>query len=203
MVSDNVSVHIKGHGAPINKQKDIIMKYIKTAVSMLVAVLFATAVYAAPDTNAPAATTETANAWTFSLSGAGSSAIVGSKLNSSSIGTEFELGHNGRFVLPLNAGVRQGLNYSDANGENWGFTTKAYVDWTLIRLGNLEFDAGGNAGVNYGNQPLSYEAAPEAVARLYLKKDVDVFGRVEYPFNLNPAASENTLRYNLGVRVSF
>lgn len=177
------------------------MKYIKTAVSMLVAVLFASAVYAAPATNAPVQTT--ANAWTLSLSGTGASAIKGSKLNSSSIGTELELGHNGQFILPVNAGVRQGLSYSDANGSSWTFSTKVYSDWTLIRLGNLELDGGGNVGLNYGNQALLWEAAPEVVARVYLKKDVDLFGRVEYPFNLNPAASENALRYNLGLRVSF
>lgn len=180
------------------------MKYIKTSVSLFVAVLFATAVYAAPATNAPVATTtKDAGRWTLSLSGTGQSAITDSKLNSSAIGTEFELGHSGQFILPVNAGVRQGIAYSDANGANWNFSTKVYADWTLVRLGNLEFDAGANVGLNYGNQALSYEAAPEVVARVYLKKDVDVFGRVEYPFNLNPAASENTLRYNLGVRVSF
>jgi hypothetical protein len=180
------------------------MKYIKTVVSMFVAVLFATAVYAAPATNAPVATTTTdAGRWTLSLSGAGQSAIKSSKLNNSSIGTEFELGHSGQFILPVNAGVRQGIAYSDANGSSWNFSTKAYADWTLVRLGNLEFDAGGNVGVGYGNQTLTYEASPEVVARVYLKKDVDLFGRVEYPFNLNPAASENTLRYNLGLRVSF
>jgi hypothetical protein len=65
---------------------------------------------------------------------------------------------------------------------------------------------GGNIGATYGNTPLVWKAAPEGVVRLYLKQDVDLFGRVEYPFALNGSSSpvaQNSLVYTLGLRVKF
>lgn len=177
------------------------MKCIKLIGVLFATVLLASAAFAAPTTNAPAS--DVFSGWTLSLSGQGASALNGSKLDHSAIGGEFELGHDGKFILPLNAGVRQGIGYSDGDGANWLFSTKVYSDWTLIRLGNLQLDAGGNAGLAYGNQPLKWTAAPEVVGRLYLKKDVDVFGRVEYPFDLNKGRAENSLTYTLGVRIRF
>jgi hypothetical protein len=182
------------------------MKYMKFVMAAIVAaVLLTTTTFAATD---PAPVKLTAPAsdlgqWTLSLSGVGASALNGSKLNNSTVGGEFELGHSGKFILPLDAGVRQGVGYSDANGSSWQLSTHVFSDWRVVKLGNLELGAGGNVGLSYANQPLKWEASPEVVTRLYLKRDVDLFGRVEYPFDLNAGRSENSLRYTLGIRVRF
>jgi hypothetical protein len=182
------------------------MKYIKTLVGALVATaLLVTVASAAPSTNAPLATPASdLGQWTLSLSGGGSTALGGdAKDVGSAVGGEFQLGHDAKIILPAEVGLRQSIGYSDVNGSSWLFGTKAYTDWTVLRLGNLQFDAGGNVGLTYGNTTPKWTAAPEIVSRLYLKKDVDVFARVEYPFNLTDGKAENRLTYVLGVRVRF
>jgi hypothetical protein len=178
------------------------MKYMKFVMAALVAAALLVSTTLAA-TNAPLASAAADNQWTFSLAGGGSSALTGD--NASAVGLNLELGHAGKLVLPMNAGVRQGVGYADADGADstWVLSTKLFSDWTVLKLGNLQFDVGGNAGINYGNTTLTWTAAPEAVVRLYLKKDVDVFGRVEYPFNLNEGRSQQQLVYVLGVRVGF
>lgn len=181
------------------------MKYIKTLVGAFVALaLLVTVASAAPSTNTPIAQTSSdLGPWTFSVSGGGSSALSGAKVSSSSIGGEFEIGHSAKIILPAEVGVRQSIGYSDANGSGWDYSTRLFTDVTVIRLGNLEADAGVNAGLSYGNGSEVWTAAPELTGRVYLKKDVDLFARVEYPFNLTQGESENTLRYSIGLRVRF
>jgi len=183
------------------------MKYIKTFVGALVAVaLFAvTAVSAAPSTNAPIVSSDAGlGPWTFSLSGAGSTAINNNKVSDSAVGGEFQIGHDaGKLILPLEVGVRQSIAYADANGSEWLLGTKAYSNWTLIKLGNLEADGGGNVGLSYGNQPLNWTAAPELIGRIYLKNDVDLFAGAEYPFDLNALKAVGNLNYKIGLRVRF
>lgn len=177
------------------------MKLIKSlGVLLATTTLFAITVGAA--TNAPVVTeTPTLGLWTLSISGGGSTSLTGDK--NSVVGGEFALGHSGEFVLPMEVGVRQNVGWSDSDGSSWLFSTKAFVDWTVLKLGNLEFDAGGNVGMLYGNRTPVWVAAPEVVARLYLKTDVDVFARVEYPFNLNDGKTDESLVYSLGLRVRF
>ena len=142
--------------------------------------------------------------WTFSFSGGGASDLGGGKLNNSGLQGDFSLGRSGKFVLPLEIGVRQGFGYSDTSGADWKFSTKLYSDWTIMKLGNLEFDAGVNAGLIYGtHKEPTWTAAPEGVFRFYLKKDVDLFGRVEYPFDLNAGRAQESLVYVLGMRIKF
>jgi len=180
------------------------MKYIKLLVATIVASLFVSVASAAPSTNLVATTTDNLTPWTFSLSGQGNSTLNNnSTYKNSNIGAEFQLGYITKIVLPAEVGVRQVIGYSDSEGANWNLSTKAFTDFTLIRVGNLEADAGGNIGTTYGNQPGYWTAAPEVVGRLYLKKDVDVFGRVEYPYDITKGASQDTLTYTIGLRVRF
>ena len=181
------------------------MKLIKTLVGAVVAVaLFVSTVSAAPSTNSPLTTASgDLGAWSLAVAGGGSSALNNDKLNNSIVGGTLELGHSGDLVLPLEFGVRQAIGYSDANSSVWTFNTAVFNDWTLIKLGNLEFDAGGNVGYAYGNQIPDWTAGPEVAARLYLKKDVDLFGRVEYPYDLTNGRSEDSLTYKIGLRVRF
>jgi len=181
------------------------MKYIKTLVgAFLAAALFATAAVAAPSTNAPLVSPPASlGEWTLSLAGGGSTAFNGTDTDATVVGGEFQIGHAGKLILPLEAGVRQSIGYANDGGSSWLLSTRVYSDWVLFKYGNLQLDAGGNVGVVYGNTTLKWVAAPEVVGRLYLKKDVDLFARVEYPFNLNEGKAENRLDYTLGVRVRF
>lgn len=180
------------------------MKYVKLMGVLFATVLFATAVVAAPSTNDPVATADsTLGTWTLSLAGNGSANLGGSDIDGSAVGGEFQLGRAVTLVTPAEIGIRQGIGWSDVNGSSWLFSTKAYSDWTVLRLGNLQFDAGGNVGLTYGNTKPVWTAAPEVVARLYLKKDVDVFTRVEYPFDLTDGKAADRLGITLGLRVRF
>jgi len=184
------------------------MKYIKTLVGAFVALtLLTTAVQAAPSTNTTATVQQTVSdlgLWTFALSGQGNTTINNSSTKvSSNIGAEFQLGYITKIVLPAEVGVRQGIGYADANSASWMLSTKVYSDWKVVRVGNLEADAGVNVGATYGNRPINYTASPEIVGRLYLKKDVNLFARVEYPFDLSAGKSQDNLVYTLGLQVRF
>lgn len=182
------------------------MKYIKAVVGAVVALsLVVSVASASPSTNAVVAKVSDLGPWTFALSGQGNTKLEDNTAHykSSTIGAEFELGHSAQIVLPAEVGFRQSIGYSDASDSHWDLSTKAFTDWRVFRLGNLEADAGGNAGVAYGNQSADWTVSPEATARLYLKKDVDLFGRVEYPYDITKGTVENNLTYTLGLRVRF
>ena len=178
------------------------MKNMKTLVSMLAATfMLASVTYAAPSTNAPLVTSVGLSPWTLSVAGGGSSALTGDK--NSAVGTQFQVGYLSKFVLPVEFGLRQNIGYSGANDSSWLFTTKVYSDWTVLKLGNLQFDVGANVGPTYGNTSLTWTIAPEVVTRLYLTKTVDLFGQVEYPYNLNSGAAQERLNYVIGLRIRF
>ena len=178
------------------------MKYVKwLAGSFLATVLFTIAAVAAPSTNAPIVKGLDASQWTLSLAGAGSTQTTGN--SDSTFGGELSLGHTGKLILPIEAGVRQGFGYSSSNTEKYSFSTRGFTDFTLLKLGNLEFDGGASLGTGYGATRLNLTAGPEAVLRLYLKKDVDVFGRANYLYDLSSATAQNKIGYVLGVRVKF
>jgi hypothetical protein len=177
------------------------MKYIKMLISTLSVALVSTVVYAAPSTNLPLVASSELSPWTLSVSGGGSSALVNDK--NSVVGTQFQVGYLSKFVLPVEFGLRQNIGYSGGNGSSWVCSTKIYSDWTVLKLGNFQVDGGVNVGPAYGNTTLTWTISPEVVTRLYLTKTVDLFGRVEYPYNLNVGATANRLDYVIGLRVRF
>ena len=185
------------------------MKYIKTLVSAIIAVaLCTTVVSAATSTNSPVVVvtpTGDLGPWTLSLSGGGQSALNNDKGNNSAVGATFDVGYSvGKIAtFPIESGVRQFIGYSDVNSSEWILSTKPYADVTLYKVKSFEFDAGANIGYAYGNTPSTWTVGPEAIGRVYLKKDVDFFGRIEYPYNLNDGKSENDLLYSIGLRVRF
>jgi len=178
------------------------MKYIKTLVAALVATaLFVTAASAA--TNAPAVTASVANndAWTLTLAGAGTTSTKGA--SDTALGAELGIGHTGKLILPLEAGFRQKFSYDSAGNNSYIHQSKVYTDFTVLKFWQLELQAGGNVAYAYGDTAATWTVSPEAVAKLYLKKDVWAFGRVEYPYDLNKSAFQNSLVYTLGLGLSF
>lgn len=176
------------------------MKYIKTLIVALTIALFATAASAA--TNAPAVSAPAADTgdWTLTLAGAGSTTTKGD--SQSAIGLELGVGRTGTLLLPVEVGVRQKFSYASA-GQVLNYGTKVYSDFTVLKVWQLEVQVGGNVSAVYGDTSLAYTAAPEAVVRLYLKKDVYAFGRVEYPYDITAGALRNSLDYTIGLGLKF
>lgn len=194
-------------------------KFTKMIVGVFAALLLVTTAFAADTavkatntpvavetvkaTNAPAVSLlwnhpVPAEAWTLTLGGVGSTATTGDK--GTAFGVDLSLGRTGHLWLPLEAGVRQSVGYTDSSTVAG---TKLYADWTLLTIKKLDLFAGGNLGVAYGNAPLVWTAAPEAGLRYWLKKDVALEGRTEFPFNLNDGSFNDTVTYVLGVKVKF
>ena len=171
------------------------MKYIKTLIGALFVAAFVSSAVAAEPTER----------WTLSLAGSGATAVDS---KSTTFGTELSLGLNAKVVLPVELGVRQGVAYS-SDDSKVVFGTRVYSDFTVLSLGkNLNFFAGANGGAVYGDTAVSWVVGPEVGARLFLKKDVFVFGRVQYDFDLNNRTSLNQtaldkVRYALGLSVRF
>lgn len=194
-------------------------------VGVFCAVLLGTSAFAAT-TNAPVAVTTatvapTANAWVMTLGGAGATTTTADSYTT--FGINASLGRTMQIVLPAEVGVRQSIGYASgrdaytvcagnsclsypATDSSVLFTTKVYVDWTLISFFNKKVDvyAGANAGATYGNTEMRWTAAPEIGVDVWLAKNVAIDGRVEYGFDLNPDAKEqNVLGYFLGLKFRF
>ncbi len=141
------------------------------------------------------------HAWVLTLGGNGSSATTGD--SQSAFGAEVSFGRTGRVLLPLEIGVRQSLSYSSVDDGAVVGGTKVYADATLLKLWKLDLFAGGNVGAFYGNTPLTWVASPEAGLRFWLRDDVGVVGRVEYPFSLNDQRALDKLQYSVLLQVKF
>lgn len=137
--------------------------------------------------------------WVLSLGGSGGTTTTGD--SQSAFGADISIGRTGHLLLPLEGGLRQSFDYVSMNGGSTLLSSKVYLDATLISYKRLDLFAGGNIGMTYGNVPMFWEAAPEAGVRFWLKRDVAVIGRVEYPFDLTNGKSENNLKYFVGLQV--
>lgn len=169
----------------------------KLAVSFLAIAIIATATAFAADTNVVKAT-PSAESWVFSLGGAGSTVTTSG--GDTAFGVDLGLGRTGHLLLPIEAGVRQSVSYNDGSTL---LNTRLYNDWTLLSGFNKRVDlfAGGAVGLQYGNQTPSWELAPEAGVRLWLKKDVAVLARAEVPFDVDGWKYKETVRYFVGLSV--
>lgn len=181
------------------------MKLVKTVLGVLLATALFTFTAGAAS-NAPTVlstpNSNQSNGWTLSLGGSG--AVTTQTPSTFNGGLELSLGHTDAIILPGEFGVRQGLGYS--NGDLWNFSTHVYQDWTLVKFGNLEFDAGVNGGADYGTRgSIDWSVAPEAVGRLWLTKTVNAYTRVEFPFNVKTDSfrAENRLGIDVGLQVRF
>lgn len=178
-------------------------KFTKLFVGTLcaLALVAATATYAADTVAASpkASVTQTAPAeeWVLSLGGVGASETDPSD---TTFGIDLSVGRTGKWLLPNEYGVRQSFSYAD---DDVTFNTRLYNDWTVVSLFNKKVDlfAGAFMGLEYGNQKPSWEIAPEAGARWWIKEDVAVLGRVEVPWDLAEWEFKDTIRYFLGFQV--
>lgn len=184
-------------------------KFTNMLVGVFCALLLGTSTFAADtvsaSTNAPVAVETvaapvSANAWVISLGGTGNTATIGG--HDTTIGADLSIGRTGHLLLPLEGGLRQGFSYDSSAV----FSTRLYADWTLFSFATDRVDvfAGANAGVTYGDIQSVWTAAPETGFRLWVKHDVAVLFRAEFPFQLNDDAEfTDSVRYFLGFQVKF
>jgi len=178
-------------------------KYTKWIISAICALALVTTSVAA--TNAPSIADDS-SPWVLTLGGSGATATDAS---STVLGGDISLGLTFNVVLPVELGVRQSVSFANANGDSTVLgTTRLYGDVTVFTFKRLDVFAGAAVGVTYGDgiDP-AWEVAPEAGARLWLKKDVAVLARAEVPWSVNNWQNwdswefKNTVRYFLGIQV--
>lgn len=185
------------------------MKFAKIIIAVLSALTLSVSSFAADKTvgatNAPVAVETVAapapaNAWVVSLGGSGDTVTSGD--SKTAFGADLSVGRTGHLLLPLEAGVRQGISYNTTAV----YSTRVYADWTVLSLAQKTVDvfAGANIGLTYGDIQAAWTAAPEAGLRWWVKKDVAVLARAEFPFQLNDTADyTDTIKYFLGFQVKF
>lgn len=139
-----------------------------------------------------------ADAWVMTLGGVGSTATAGDK--ESVFGIDMSLGRTGKLLFPIEGGIRQTVSFANDNNVA---TTKLYMDWDVLKVKWFDLFVGGNFGCSYGNTTLVWSAAPEVGVRAWVKKDVALYGRAEFPFNLNDSRFNETVKYAIGIQFRF
>lgn len=177
------------------------MKNYKTMiVGALCAVALTVSALAAEQTT-PTLTLQTTVApapqWAVTLGGTGATVTDD---GDSAFGIDLSVGRTGVLLLPNEFGLRQSVSYGDSDTT---LNTRVYNDWTLFTWKTVDLFGGAAIGLQYGNQKPSWEIAPEAGARWWVKKDVAVLARVEVPWDLAEWEFKDTLRYFLGFQVKF
>lgn len=172
--------------------------YIKYIVGALCAVVLVSSAFAT-DTNVVKTSKSLfpGEQWAVTLSGAGA---TDTHANDTAFGVDLSVGRTGHLLLPLEAGVRQSVSL---NNDVTLLNTRLYADFTLLSYKHVDLFAGGAIGLQYGDGDTSWELAPEAGVRLWVKKDVAVIGRVEVPWNVEGWEFKDNLRYVVGFTVRF
>lgn len=195
----------------------------KLFVGVLLAIGLVTSAFAADtavkaSTNAPVAVTTTPadtglsllwnqpkvddQQWTFSIGGGGATGLKSD--SETAFGLNLQVGRTTQLVLPFEFGLRQGISYASEGDDTTLLTTRVYADWTLLSYKRVDLFAGGNIGATYGNISPEWAVAPEAGLRFWLKDNIGVEGRVEFPFSIgDDTRFQDTMTYTVGLKVKF
>ena len=152
----------------------------------------------AADTNTVAAASD--EAWVVSLGGVGSTATTGN--TTTAFGVDLSVGRTGHLLLPIEVGVRQSVAWS--SDDSGVYSTRLYSDWTVLSVAQKTLDVfvGANVGITYGDVQSFWNASPEAGLRWWVKKDVAILGRAEFPFRISDEAKfTDTVAYFVGFQV--
>jgi len=180
-------------------------KLTKWFVGIVCAFALVTATFAA-DTNTvataktvPAQTAQAEN-WLLTLGGVGNTITTSD--GDTAFGVDLSIGRTGYLWFPLEAGLRQSVSYSDGDTV---LNTRLYSDWTVFSLFDKKVDLFGGVaiGLEYGNIHPSWEIAPEAGLRWWIKNDVAILCRTEVPWNLEEWEFKDNVRYLFGFQVKF
>ena len=124
-------------------------------------------------------------------------------------GFNLELGYGHYVTEALTVGLRQNLGYSDfGGGHNWNGATRVFADFNFGQDDFIPF-VGANFGGVYGETVVdTFEAAPEAGIKWYLREEVFVQFLMEYQFffddsdNADEAFDEGQFVYSVGIGFS-
>lgn len=120
-------------------------------------------------------------------------------------GANASLVQTGTLGLPFQLGIRQTLEHqrlADSGGINL-FTTALFYDVIFLHVGRkLDFAAGANCGLLYGNTTPQWRAGPEVGIRWWIRPNAAIVGRIDYPFNLSGGRAMNVINYFIGFQVS-
>lgn len=139
--------------------------------------------------------------WVLSLGGVGATGTDSD--GETAFGIDLSIGRTGHLLLPLEGGLRQSFSYATEGEDTALLSTRGYLDVTLLDFKGFDLFVGGNIGLLYGNTEPEWGLSPEAGLRFWLKKDVAILGRVEYPYDLTNGEWDDTLKYFLGFQVKF
>jgi hypothetical protein len=140
----------------------------------------------------------------FTLSGSGSN---NSDFDAGSFGTSFSIGMFPTKALEI--ALRQIVNYSDFGDSSWSGSTRLALDY------HFDLDAfqpfiGANIGGVYGQDFRdTWEAAPEAGLKIYVKDKTFLFGMAEYQFffrdvdDADDNFDDGQFVYSLGIGFNF
>lgn len=169
----------------------LVNKWLVSAVCA-VSLLLTTSVFAA-DSGVVAPVGEK---WAVSLGGVGATDTDASE---TVVGVDISVGRTGNLLLPVEFGVRQSVGYADSDTV---LGTRLYNDWTVFTVAKkVDVFAGAAVGLYYGNMKPSWEVAPEAGVRWWVKQDVAVLARAEVPWDLDGWEFKDTVRYFVGFQV--
>jgi hypothetical protein len=139
----------------------------------------------------------------LSVGGSGTTSV---DTSNTSFGANVGVSYEGLFNVPLEVGVRQGINYSDVDGSTVGGSTGVALDLNFYASKRLAVFGGVATDVRYADGVnLAWFAGPEAGVKVYLFQEVFVFGRVNYDLRVNErdGDTEDAWRYTVGMAVKF
>ena len=140
---------------------------------------------------------------TLTIGGAGTTGVAS---GNSAVGANIGLSYEGLFDVPLELGVRQGINYSDADGSTLGGSTEIGLDLNFYAWKRVAIFGGGAMSLRYADgESLDWVGGPEAGVKFYFFDDVFVLGRVNYDFQINDRVgdSQDAWRYTIALGVKF
>lgn len=145
------------------------------------------------------------NAWSLTISGVGNTAVNG---GATAFGTDVGVSYAGAFGLPaqLDTGLRQGIYYvNNTTGDTIGGRTALFGDWNVQLYKKLYAFAGAEVASQYGFGKTKWTAGPEVGVKYFVKKDVYLYGQVNYNFQLNDRKGSDldNLSYGLGLGLRF
>jgi hypothetical protein len=147
-------------------------------------------------------TNDVRDSWVFGIGGVGATSTKSD--GGTAFGLAVDIGKQGKFLLPIQAGLRQSISYLNDEGSQTLLTTTLYNDWTLLTYKSIELFGGANVACTYGNTQPLWVLAPEAGVRLYVKEDVAIVGRIQYGFDLNNnARQQDSFGYQIFVQFEF
>ncbi|HWB53621.1 MAG TPA: hypothetical protein VG722_05490 [Tepidisphaeraceae bacterium] len=139
--------------------------------------------------------------WEMTLAGQGSN---DSSFESTTFNVQGSVGYF--FTDALEVSARQSVGYSDVGPAGWVGQTTVAGDYHFD-MGQLQPFVGANIGYIWGENPNTWDAAPEMGVKYFLNHTTFIEGRAEYQFFFQPGHTagfkDGQFLYTLALGVKF